>query len=57
MQGKKDTLTPMQFAQCCFDTEWCETRLSEDDLEKCNDIEWLVYMLLSIGMRILITLI
>lgn len=39
-EGRKETLSPMQFAQCCFDTEWCETRLSDNDLDKCNDIEW-----------------
>ena len=35
-------LTPelIQFAQCCFDTEWCETRLSENDLKKCDVIPW-----------------
>jgi hypothetical protein len=40
VQGKHATMSPMQFAQCCFDTEWCETRLSESDLAKCSKIEW-----------------
>ena len=25
-------------AQCCFDTDWCETRLSEDELEQCKTV-------------------
>jgi hypothetical protein len=35
-----DTPDLIQFAQCCFDTEWCETRLSTDELDQCNDIPW-----------------
>jgi hypothetical protein len=37
---RKVTPNLIQFAQCCFDTEWCETRLSENDLNQCNKIEW-----------------
>lgn len=29
---------PIQLAQCCFDTDWCETRLSEDELEECESV-------------------
>jgi len=29
---------PIQLAQCCFDTDWCETRLSEDELEQCKTV-------------------
>jgi hypothetical protein len=36
----KSTPSLIQFAQCCFDTEWCETRLSEDELQKCNKLPW-----------------
>lgn len=29
---------PIQLAQCCFDTDWCETRLSEDELDQCKSV-------------------
>jgi hypothetical protein len=29
---------PIQLAQCCFDTDWCETRLSEDELDQCKTV-------------------
>jgi hypothetical protein len=40
LSQRKQTPKLIQFAQCCFDTEWCETRLSEDDLTQCEDITW-----------------
>ena len=31
----------IQRAQCCFDTDWCETRLSENEMDSCrNYFEW-----------------
>lgn len=30
----------IQRAQCCFDTEHCETRLSEAEMKECTDIPW-----------------
>eukprot|EP01041_Mallomonas_annulata_P006490 gene6490-13099_t len=29
----------IQHAQCCFDTEWCETRYSTAELESCKNID------------------
>lgn len=40
LSNKRETPDLIQFAQCCFDTEWCETRLSENDLAKCDQIPW-----------------
>ena len=30
----------IQFAQCCFDTDWCESRLSDDETAQCDQILW-----------------
>ncbi len=35
------TLKWMQRAQCCFDTDWCETRLTLKEMDECGSIfEW-----------------
>ena len=36
--AQANTVTPMQLAQCCYDTTWCESVLSESELAKCADI-------------------
>ena len=40
LDGIESTHTRMQRAQCCFDTEWCESRYSSAELEQCNDLPW-----------------
>jgi hypothetical protein len=31
----------LQYAQCCFDTDWCETRLTLSQMDSCKNIfEW-----------------
>ena len=30
------TLNRIQYAQCCFDTDWCQTRYSEEDMKSCS---------------------
>ena len=35
-QNVQRTLQWMQRAQCCFDTDWCETRLSLADMDDCS---------------------
>lgn len=35
-QNVRRTLDWMQRAQCCFDTDWCETRLSLQDMDQCS---------------------
>lgn len=40
-KGKKETAAPIQKAQCCYDTEWCETRISESDVEEeCKNVPY-----------------
>ena len=35
------TLKWMQRAQCCFDTDWCETRLTLKEMDECDSLfEW-----------------
>lgn len=53
-----NTKEPMQFAQCCFDTDWCESTLSENALSDCFDIPWYdqtIYSLRGTEMYICIT--
>ena len=35
MTNVRYTLSWMQRAQCCFDTDWCETRLSLEQMDDC----------------------
>lgn len=40
MNSMKESLAHMARAQCCFDTDWCETRLSQSEMNKCTDFAW-----------------
>lgn len=39
--NQKKTLSNIQKIQCCYDTDWCETRLSPDEiLEQCTSLSF-----------------
>lgn len=41
VQNVEETVAWLQKAQCCFDTDWCQTRLSLEDMDKCKtDFRW-----------------
>jgi hypothetical protein len=41
IQNVAYTVEWMQKAQCCFDTDWCETRLTEGEMDSCEtEFEW-----------------
>lgn len=38
LANMRRTLDWMQRAQCCFDTDWCETRLSLEEMDQCGKL-------------------
>jgi hypothetical protein len=40
LEHKREGKQGMQMAQCCFDTDWCEHRLSAAEMEDCKVYPW-----------------
>jgi hypothetical protein len=40
MANLKKAYKQVQFAQCCFDTDWCQSRLSDEEMSQCFQFPW-----------------